>query len=537
MTSPLEQQVAHRTSIREPLRLGHSGWRWHLLTATLFFAVAASTGNAQAPSAVRAAGGAIVKLVSLSSQGGQTGAGVLIDPRGYLICPFHVVGKAAFASGEPGFPGALVSSDNRVYVSFAAPPVAGGSTRWIASVVRADVARDVALLRILSDADGRPARGVAFPALASTRDSTPSRGDRVWLVGMSSGGQELVSHAGRVLEGVRDRRGALTAIRIRPEDGGQSNAKDPVALDERGRLLGLSRGDSRSLVPFSRVPNAWLVALRRGQLTTLRVDGLPRLEVGRPLELRPQFASASLDAREVQAALLAEQRPGVVRVEPDLLLELWDNRGRKVRSGRGTVRVEVNDGTRLAVAVVLQGKARTLRSYTLWYESLSPYRSERHGGSPWRPPAPGAGAVAEPLRRNADNPFFAVPNPQRPRQEKTAERDDVKQPTATIHGKVVDAVTGRAVAGATMLVAKPHIDLQSLLRRFLSGGMTESRFREQLEGSTRSDIFGRFELNGVTRSRSYPAAVVAPSYAPAVFTLRLKWHERLVDLGRIEMTR
>ena len=132
---------------------------------------------------------ATVKIVGLGDDGqGSTGSGTIVDPRGYILTSFHVVG---FVDPKKGVPGQLINSTNRYRVAVVDPINLNARPRWVATVVRANVRLDLALLRILGDVEGRPARALDLTYLEINPSSRVRPGTRVWAFGFPQGSRTL----------------------------------------------------------------------------------------------------------------------------------------------------------------------------------------------------------------------------------------------------------------------------------------------------------------------------------------------------------
>ena len=94
---------------------------------------------------------ASVRIESDTPRGVISGSGTVIDPRGYVLTNFHVVGHLRNESGTPGvhhaprFRVALVRSERGIVVD-----------EYLAEVVRGHIALDLAILKIVARADGAP---------------------------------------------------------------------------------------------------------------------------------------------------------------------------------------------------------------------------------------------------------------------------------------------------------------------------------------------------------------------------------------------
>lgn len=491
---------------------------------------------------------ATVKVVAVGSDGrGSTGSGVVIDRRGYVLTNFHVVGEIDARRGSPG---ALISASNRIYVTFADSAAPAGRQRWTAAVVRADLRRDLALLRIIADGSGAPVSSADFAHLEFGSLRGVSTATPAWAVGFASGSRQLrdvvLGIAGIETNALR----LQSWLRLRGSvDGGFSGG--PL-VDANGRLLGILSADVsgtaasvpiRRARPASSVPSAWLQALRNGRIFDMQIEGLTRLRIDEPVR-DTATGDAVPGSSESHFFLLPPDRPTVVRCDPALSLNLWDGRGRKLRGGVGSLTVQNSDPRGAVLSLDFPPGRIGATRYTLWAQSptanlarpVGRGAAQNMGEFGLIPDEPSRNTAAGPSgvpNTGADNPFFTLPTTQRVQTPST-----VASTSTVVRGRLVDAISGRTVAGGSFVIGQPGVDIRSHLGAFLSGRMSETAFRARLIGSARSDIYGRFELSGLPRGGgTFPAAAVAPGYSPAVLPVQARWHDRVIELGTIQLTR
>lgn len=87
----------------------------------------------------------------------------------------------------------------------------------------------------------------------------------------------------------------------------------------------------------------------------------------------------------------------------------------------------------------------------------------------------------------------------------------VFSPPVVILGKVVDEVTGSAIAGATVIVLQPGVDPG----RWASSPADSTA--SLMAGAALSDSAGQWWIEDLVRGRDYTVMVAARGYRPAVF--------------------
>jgi hypothetical protein len=93
-------------------------------------------------------------------------------------------------------------------------------------------------------------------------------------------------------------------------------------------------------------------------------------------------------------------------------------------------------------------------------------------------------------------------------------------PPVSVHGRVIDAASGSAVPGASVMIARPGADLASTLTLVSAGRMTQAQLQGQLLATTQTDADGYYTLANVPRGRFSGAAVI-PGYASAMITVTI----------------
>jgi len=124
--------------------------------------------------------------IEVSFPGGSSvGSGSIIDAHGYVLTNFHVIGHVIH--GERAAPGAFLDGEH-VQIATVASARDTATTRYIGRVVRGDVRLDMALIRIVANADGTPiAAGTTFPTVELTTTAAIRPGASLWAFGYPQG--------------------------------------------------------------------------------------------------------------------------------------------------------------------------------------------------------------------------------------------------------------------------------------------------------------------------------------------------------------
>lgn len=473
---------------------------------------------------------AAVKIVSLGpdGRGGTTGTGSIIDPRGYVLTNFHVVGHRG---PDRGTPGTLINPRNRVQISTVDSARDTARPRWEGAVVRGDARLDLALVRILTDTDGNEVRGASFTTVPIGDSAQLRPGTPVWAFGYPLGVRTINVTGGHVTGFEMNARDEVAWIRSDAEfNPGNSGG---MLVDGRGRLVGIPTivvrgGDTLEPVelarPPERIPSEWLRSLREGHIDDVRITGVHALRAGEPIDEAIVGDGGSIGGPELIFYLLPPDRPGVLRLSRPLPVMLGSERGRLLRRGRGSVEVRADDGDALLAAIPFEAPEQTVR-FSVRYDHTPPVEDE-----PAAPPAQVAPATPEPPLEALDPPSPLAELPARPSPPPS------DAPVSTLRGAIVDAVSGRPVQGL-MVVGRPGLDIRAHMTAFMSGQLTEAQLRGSLVGWARSDVGGRYEVTGVPRNQTYPGAAVAPGYRPAFLLVTVADEGAVISMNAIQMTR
>jgi S1-C subfamily serine protease len=482
-------------------------------------------------SALRATRAAVKVVVLTPGGGGSTGSGSMIDPRGYVLTNFHVVGHM---TPESGVPGTLLDPNNRVHLATVDDARQSARPRFVGVVVRGDVRLDLALVRIVADADGNPLREASFPTvpLANTRALRP--GSRVWAFGFPLGVRTINVTQGSIAGFQMNAREDVAWLRSDAEfNPGNSGG---MLVDARGQLVAVPtqvyHGRGRALEPVElarpveRIPAEWIEALRRGHVDDVRITGVAAVGVGRPVRDVAFGDHGALDAPDQHFYTLTDVRgPARVRTDPPLPVALLGREG-VIREGRGAVELAANDPPDAIVSVLVPNAADEPIAYTVGVET--------DAGAAVAAAPSGTIDFSRPTPSPTPTPATTPPNPfDVPTNAQPA-------PATTgfaIRGALVDGTGGRPVSGAWVFVGRPDADLQGALSAFLQGRISEQQLDTILVGVTRSDVRGLYAMRGLPEGR-FPFALVAEGYRPQFLTLTLVDPSQPdVDLGPVRLAR
>lgn len=287
----------------------------------------------------------------------STGSGSIIDPRGYILTNFHVVGNTNPGAGVPG---TLFHPGNEVRIAIAESARETAQERYLGRVVRADVRLDLALIRIVSDLSGRPLpAGTRFPSVQLADTSHLRPGSRLFAFGFPLGVQTINVTSGEMSGFQMNSRDQVAWIRTDAEfNPGNSGG---MLLDRQGRLVAVptavlsGRGTLEPIElarPVERVPAEWRRDLRRGHLEETVIEGIPELPMGE-LVTEAVGDSSSFDRPEMHYFRLPAQRPVRIEVSPALTIGLLTANGFVVREGQGQLTVQSSDPQGMVLGMMI----------------------------------------------------------------------------------------------------------------------------------------------------------------------------------------
>jgi S1-C subfamily serine protease len=322
-----------------------------------------------------------------SPRGTITGSGTVIDPRGYVLTNFHVVGHKDHQSGTPGvvraqrYRVAIVRGERETVVD-----------EYVAEVVRGHVRLDLALLRIVARADEALLEENGFTAMP-IRDELAPLSTPVWALGFPAGIRTIHLTAGQVAGFENDNANEVSWIRTDTEfNPGNSGG---ALIDASCRMVGIPTALSSSVEPIelarpsTRIPRAWRDALASGEILRPEpTEGLREIAVLTEIEDHDTSDDFSPD-RELRYYRLPSARPGVARISPKLMVATMGPGGRLIREGRGEVLVTASDGPSSLIAVLVPrgrgGRTPTVRiRYTPLQDDDAIAGVETRGGTPLR---------------------------------------------------------------------------------------------------------------------------------------------------------
>lgn len=454
--------------------------------------------------------------VDVTGPGGRvsssTGSGSIIDPRGYVLTNFHVVGNARWSA--MGLPGTFLGDGQHIQIATVEDARHAAQARWLARVVRGDVRLDLALLRIVSQLDGSPIpEGTTFPTveIATTEGMQP--GAPLWAFGFPLGVRTINVTGGHTTGFQMNTRGEVAWIRTDAEfNPGNSGG---MLVDRRGRLVAvptavLSGDDTLEPIelarPAERIPQAWIEALGRGPLDDVVVTGITSITAGTDAVASAVGDSGGLDDEpEIQFfSLPAGLRPAFLRASPAVPMALVGERG-IVREGRGQLPITGSDPGNVLLAVLLPRAVDGQAS-----EAVVSFQS---ASSPGLVAAQGDGSGGLRAPGGLQRPGAAV-------APGAAYPGGGGYPSGiSARGTVIDGRSGRPVS-ALVLVARPGVDPAAAAALLMSGRILPQQLESMLMTQAQSSPYGAFELRGLAPG-SFSTLVVADGYRPTLVQLNI----------------
>ena len=389
----------------------------------------------------------IVRVQIETPNGMLTGSGTIIDPRGYVLTNFHVVGHLDHRQGLPG-----TQHGQRFRVAVVANERDAVEDGYVAEVVRGHIGLDLALLRIVERIDGTPVT-TPLPAMAIA-DRAPELGTQVWALGFPAGVRTVNITAGQVAGFEQNDAGETAWLRTDTEfNPGNSGG---ALIDRECRLVGVPTAVSENVEPIElarpalRIPAAWRAALASGaDLARAPTEGIGTLTSLTEL-VDAHFGDNSGRTGEHRYYALPRVRPAVVSVSPRLTVRAIGGGGRLLRGGEGQVLITASDPQSTLVYVFVP------RSQT----GVSPVVRLRYS----------------------------------PMSEAS-----VEAPRATaIRGRVTRSDGGSCTTYAVL--AERGVDLRALREQLSSGEIGEDELRRRTTRIVRADDDGRFAIEASTGS-------------------------------------
>jgi serine protease Do len=490
--------------------------------AALALVATATTAHAQEmrQAAIDRCTRAAVRIQVDTAAGSSIGSGSIIDEHGYVLTNFHVVGHVRH--GEHAGPGTLYDGDH-VQIATVASARDTATPRYIGRVVRGDVRLDLALIRIVANADGTAlAPDATFPSVPLATTEALQPGASLWAFGFPMGVRTINVTGGHMtgfqMSSTTGAGGEAAVSWIRTDVEFNPGNSGGMLVDRQGRLVAVPTAvvSTRETLepielarPVERMPDEWRTALEHAPIDDVVITGIGDLTSGTELvdHAFGDSGAQGLDGPEVFYYHVPADRPGTITVTPSIPLGLIDASGQVGREGRGTIPVYAQDPPSLTLAVLVERSADGapvdfhLRFDQTTAPSLpSPY-PPGYGSSPY-PPGYGRGPYPPGYGR------VPLPPP------------TIAAPPVSVHGRVIDASTGAAVAGATVMVALPGSDLGSMLGLVAAGRMTQAQLTTQLVATATTDADGYYTLTNVPRGR-FSGAATMTGFAAAMITVTI----------------
>ena len=451
---------------------------------------------------------AAVKVVAIDPNGRAlgTGSGSMIDPRGYVLTNFHVVGNTR---PDHGVPGTLHNPENLVHIATVAHARQAARPGWIGRVVRADARLDLALIRIVADVSGRPVGNHRFPTVPLGSLDGVNPGTRVWAFGYPLNVRTINVTSGDIAGLEINTRDEVSWIRSDAEfNPGNSGG---MLVDVAGRLVGIptsvfagQRGVTLEPIelarPVERLPGRWLSDLRRGPIDDVEITGVIALRAGGPAVESVALGDGQIGSPDQH--FFRVSAAGAVATEPPLPIAVM--RGDEVlRSSTGSVDVLGSDPSDVVISILVPRG-----------EVPVPYRVQQTRGdtTPVEDPVaqapPPAGPAPDPFL-DADPAGSGGPVDPRPNGSPTGPSGGavaVASGTA-VQVVVLDAVSGRPVdGGALLMIGRPGVDVMETLALVLRNQISEAALRQRLVGVGVTDETGTARVEGVSAGE-YPMLI------------------------------
>lgn len=470
---------------------------------------------------------AAVRLeVDLGGSGTSTGSGSIIDARGYVLTNFHVVGFSRHESGA-GAPGTLYGDGAHVRVATVSSARDSARPQYLGRVVRGDIRLDMAIVRIVSMADGSPLPdGTVFPTIELTDTAGINPGAAVWAFGFPMGVRTINVTSGNISGFEMNTDSEVAWIRTDVEfNPGNSGG---MLVDRRGRLIAVPTAvvSGRETLepielarPVERMPAAWRTALASAvPIDDVVITGLSELTTAAELTDSAVGDTSGMGREEIHYYRLpASAATAMVSVTttPPMPVALINARGMVIREGRGTLMVAPGEATGGVVALLLE----RADDGTATAVSLRTEVTARPVATAPTPGYPGGGG----------RPGAGYPPP--------GYGGSAGAGAVIVRGRLVDERTGAPVVGGVIYVAPAGVDLASMLALWQGGRISEAQFRAALVGYAISDATGAYAITNLPRGR-FSGVSAAPGYATAPLTLTISPTDAaIIDVTPIRMRR
>jgi serine protease Do len=481
---------------------------------------------------------AAVRLEVSFGGGSSTGSGTMIDPRGYILTNFHVVGFTRHEEGA-GAPGRLYAEGDQIRIATVTSARESATPAYVGRVVRGDVRLDLAIVRITGRIDGTPLpSGTTFPTIELTGSEGLNPGAAVWAFGFPMGVRTVNVTSGNISGFEMNADGEVAWIRTDVEfNPGNSGG---MLVDRRGRLVAVPTAvvsSSETLEPIElarpaeRMPSEWATALAGSDpLETLVLTGLPELSAGAALTDRATGDTGGMASEEIHYFRLPAAlgtTGGTITVTPAVPLGLVDSRGVVVREGRGSLVVRGAEVTGLVAILLARGADGAAAEVSVRLDA-APAASGGYAGRGFPPGGYPPGGYPP-----GSYPPGSYPPGSYPPGGGTYGPSGGAPPAGdvAIRGRLVDAATGTPVPGGTVYIAPASVDIAGLLALYQSRRLTEADFRSALVAVGTTDASGTYAISGLPRGR-FAGVTTAPGYVSSPITLTIA----PTDVGVIEVT-
>jgi serine protease Do len=479
---------------------------------------------------------AAVRLeVDVGRGGTSTGSGSIIDARGYVLTNFHVVGLSRHESGM-GVPGTLYGDGAHVRVATVSSARDSARSQYLGRVVRGDIRLDMAIVRIVSMADGSPLPdGTVFPTIELTDTTGINPGAAVWAFGFPMGVRTINVTSGNISGFEMNTDGEVAWIRTDVEfNPGNSGG---MLVDRRGRLIAVPTAvvSGRETLepielarPVERMPAGWRTALASAvPIDDVIITGVSLLTTTAVLTDSAVGDTSGMGREEIHYyALPGSAATGIVTITtaPPMPVALINVRGTVVREGHGTLMIGPGEATGGAVALLLEraddGSPTPVSLRT--EVTARPVATAPPAGYPASPTAPGGYPGYPPGYAGGAAGSGA---------------GSASASAVVVRGRLVDERTGAPVVGGVVYIAPAGVDLVSMLALWQSGRISEAQFRAALVGFAITDATGAYAITNIPRGR-FSGVSAAPGYATSPLTLTITPTDAtVIDVTPIRMRR
>jgi S1-C subfamily serine protease len=294
----------------------------------------------------------------------ENASGTIIDPRGYILTSFRVVGFVDPVAGY-GLPGTLHGDGAHVRIGTVGSARDETRLQYLGEVVRGDVRLDLALVRIVSQLDGTPLpEGTRFPTVELAGVADLDVGAPVWVLGFPLRVRTIHVARGGVSGFETSTDGRIAWLRTDAEIN--PGTFGGMLVDARGRLVAVptmvSSTDAVDAIalarPVDRIPEEWRTALASGApIVRADVTGVPVLELpGGEVTDRATGDAAPMGLDELHYFRLSTNDVThwlSVTARPHAPIFLFDGEPGDVLAPEGDLLIEPGEADGLVIGLVL----------------------------------------------------------------------------------------------------------------------------------------------------------------------------------------